>query len=225
MADPCLAPTPRIALDLDANGALIADTIPSPDDGNGLENRNNGIWTPDRPDVRGTLPNTPFDGQEVYAQPSASRIWHVRYDVALAAPDRWVYLGGAPLIAQAEGSDTFTADSGASWHNAGDAPQLTVPFHGLYVLAFGGELNSDATSMANAVGKIGVSRNGNDPVDDYTVSVMTHDSHFQVGSREIPIVGVFSPGDILSINARADAASGNVIVRKRWIRLTPVRIS
>jgi len=224
MADPCLAPTPRISLDLDANGALVADTVPSPDDGNGLENRNNGIWTPDRPNVAGTLPASPFDGQEMYAQPSSSRLWHVRYDSALGAPDRWVYLGGAPLIAQAEGTDSFTADSGASWHNIGDAPSLTVPYGGLYILAFGAEINSDATSLSNASAKIGVSRNGNDPIDDYTANIVVHNSLWAVGSREIPITGTFSAGDVLSINGHAAAASGNIVIRKRWIRLTPVRI-
>jgi hypothetical protein len=224
MADPCLAPTPRISLALDASGALVADIVPSADDGNGVELRNDGLWTPDRPGVVGTLPASPFDGQEQYAQPQPSRLWHVRYDASLSAPDRWVMLGGTSMITQAEGTDSFTADGGASWHNVGDAAPLTVPYGGVYMLAFGGEINSDATSIANGSAKIGVSRNGNDPVDDYTVTVITHDSLWQVGSREIPINGTFAAGDVLTINAHAAASTGNVVVRKRWIRLTPVRI-
>lgn len=95
----------------------------------------------DGPRLVTALPTQPFDGQEVrYVDLTNGVVWRLRYRATNpdgtpnANANKWDFLGGPPLIADAAGS--VNTASGTNVDLAG-GPTITVPLRGEYRAVFG----------------------------------------------------------------------------------------
>lgn len=84
-------------------------------------------------------PASPLDGQEVdrYSDTTKASIWRFRYDSAQAVGEKWVFVGGAPLLVNffAPGTvGTSATYGGSSWQSSG--AQFTPGIVGLYDFFF-----------------------------------------------------------------------------------------
>lgn len=97
------------------------------------------------------LPGSPADGDEVYLQTAAMYtakvMWHLRYD---STPNKWEFLGGANMRAEATGGQTSTSGAPAAWSNG---PLLTVPVTGEYEVDFGFSGMVDSSTTYEAVAR------------------------------------------------------------------------
>lgn len=85
------------------------------------------------------LPGSPADGQEVVLTDSLTAptyAWHLKY-VAAKASNRWVFLGGPPLIADTATAETTASTTYANLSGGATGPAVTVPVAGDYDVAHG----------------------------------------------------------------------------------------
>jgi hypothetical protein len=97
------------------------------------------IWVSGPPLVA-SLPDSPYDGQEVnlLADATAGVVWHLRYRAASASAYKWEFAGGARLSAEAA-AELSTASG--SYVDGGVA--VTVPRAGEYEIELGAGFRND----------------------------------------------------------------------------------
>lgn len=168
------------------------------------------------------LPPDPYDGQEViYAPDAGSGIyWRLKYVIGQPAGKRWVFLGGAPLINQADGA-VGTASTG--YVTLAGGPSVLLPLFGDYRIAHGARIFNNtagfATTMSYAIGA--AAANDNDAVDNYGAAVAGGATNAANNARtkrkdDIPA------GSTVAANYKV--AGGTGTFEKRWIEATPVRV-
>ena len=91
-----------------------------------------------------TFPASPVDGEmHVYPADTTNGImWHFMYR---SAPNDWEFIGGSPLYAVVETSETMTGTAYADLATAG--PSITIPFNGDFLLSWGAHM-FNASSVA-----------------------------------------------------------------------------
>jgi hypothetical protein len=85
-----------------------------------------------------SLPVSPVDGQEFVLVDSLTAptfAWRFRY-IAAKATNKWLFIGGAPLIAQVDTSDSFSSTSYAN-PSPNPGPSIAVPVAGDYIVGIG----------------------------------------------------------------------------------------
>ena len=84
-----------------------------------------------------SLPASPFDGQEYILTDSLTAptfSWRFRY-VAAKASNKWVYVGGVPLLSEVTAAEVATGGGFTSYSDLGTpGPSLVVPVAGEYSL-------------------------------------------------------------------------------------------
>lgn len=228
MAGPCLDPSPQIDLTVTGSPpALRATPILSPDAGNGLQNRTNGMWTPSAPPlVAGSLPSSPVDGDEIlYVAESTNRtLWHLRYDAAETTTYKWKFVGGFPLFAKRDPNGTIAASGGNAWTNlaASDVagPSVVLPLAGFYLMEFGAQIDAP---VDGSVAQVGVSAQGFDPANEDTASNANVRTVSVSGSRD-PLIAAIAAGTSMRLMYRAGTGTGTATYGKRWIKGTPLKV-
>jgi len=97
------------------------------------------------------LPSNPNNGDEIVLTDSLSAgtyHWHFRY-VAARSSNKWVFVGGTPLVGETATSETRTNTAYGDLSGGATGPSITLPVAGDYVITHGldGENGSAAISF------------------------------------------------------------------------------
>jgi hypothetical protein len=96
------------------------------------------------------LPGAPVDGQEVILVDvigAATYSWRLRY-VAARASNRWIFVGGSPLLTERTTSGTRTSTAYGDLNDAANAPAITIPVAGDYHVETGAYMEISALALA-----------------------------------------------------------------------------
>ena len=115
-----------------------------------------------------TLPSSPFEGQEFYLQVQgpmvmgvtpAPQVWHLFW-----SGSGWDALGGSGLhVLQGTGGNSWQSLSiSGSWYTGSNRPIITVPYPGIYDVAYSTLINR--STAVNISVSVGLGLDGNNPV-------------------------------------------------------------
>jgi hypothetical protein len=98
-----------------------------------LHRMESGIYLANAPLVS-ALPGSPVDGQECYYVADATNgvVWHLVYRAADASSYKWQFIGGPPLYAVVDTSQTTNSNAYTALTTAG--PSITLPLAGDYMI-------------------------------------------------------------------------------------------
>jgi hypothetical protein len=168
------------------------------------------------------FPSPTYDGQRfTWVADPAGVVWEMRWRSAVS---RWEFIGGPPLRVEREVDDG--ARTNTTWTEIpGNTMRLTVPFTGMYVLAFGGEVR-ETTDGPYYVGiGVGASATPNQSeVSPPTTYMKAGGSGGIPGwqaavSRQLTIS--LTAGTILRMMDMV-GAGGSLTLFHKWISLIPV---
>lgn len=222
MPDPCLTPSPRIALTLVGTPhALSADVILSLASQNGLVLQSDGLWAPSRGVEVTNLPTSPNDGDEIYYVADAVNgvVWNLRYNASSASTFKWEFIGGSPLSQEILTSQTIAGGGGGNYQNlTTPGPDVTVPEAGDYDIEYhvmvGGGDDGVATKVSPKLGAL--SANDNDMVELSTTRTI---------STGRTIRRTLSPGDLVRLQyALATGSASGASYSRRSLFVRPVRV-
>jgi len=207
-----------------ATGALYYNS-----NSNQFRSCHNGTWESlaFAPSYTGTLPGSPYDGQEVYYQADATNgvIWHLRYNSGSASAYKWEYLGGASMSssvatqeATASGSDTDLATVG---------PDVTLPRAGDYEVTFGDRRiiipgAAGFSMFTNLYAGVGTPSTG--PLCSVDAMTPGGTQNFVVRGSTDCMYTATSASTILRLKYRSGGGF-STSWSDRWIKVTPVRIN
>ena len=114
-----------------------------------------------------TLPSSPFEGQEFYLQVQgpnvaigtpAPQLWHLRW-----SGSGWDALSGSPLFDDAGtgGNSWVQLTINGAWYTATGRPIITVPYPGIYDVAYSSIVSRSTAATINI--NVGIGLDGNDP--------------------------------------------------------------
>lgn len=231
MPGPCLAPTPRISLDLDGvTGGLIADIVPSAVfAGNGVALRSDGLYVPGYLDLLGsgfpTIPGSPPADLLVRATPQANVSWTFRYNALDTSSTKWEFIGGADYFANIETAGTITTSVASGTYGAWQdlsgtdvvGPDFNTPFTGTYNISWGAEINPVGGEQA----QVGISIAGADPTDNNTATASATNNTSVMRRRSVAL----NSGDRVRLNYRGTGTGSPHTFQRRWISVVPVRVT
>jgi hypothetical protein len=181
------------------------------------------------PTIGTVMPSSPVDGQEftlVDSLTAPTYAWRFRYIASITDSYKWVFVGGASLHAIADGPHLTPTNQGSYIALTG-GPDVTLPRAGIYNVEQGFQINSYNDAGGGAGGKCYMS---------YTIGATAAVDADAVNSQ--PYIGALAfavsgnrmktfpaAGTILSARYRHDNYGSNVYWAKRWLRVTPVRVS
>lgn len=165
-----------------------------------------------------SLPDTPYDGQEVYLQviDVMGLVWHLRYRATSGSPYKWEFVGGSPLYSNVDVSEQ--RNSGTYGDLATVGPYFTLPRPGVYMIEHGADLASVGSS---AFGAQSYQVGANGAVDaDYAHFVV------QASDYQVPVIRrqrktITTTGTQITAKYRTSAV---VAFSNRWLMATPVAI-
>jgi hypothetical protein len=167
------------------------------------------------------LPSAPFNGQEfvlVDSTTNPSYQWRFRYNGDNATSYKWEFSGGAPGFAQNTGSSSRT---NTAYGDLADAatPTFTVPRAGVYLIDFGAvwALGGSQTAYAN------IQVNSSTPGDDVDAIQWGDNGGTPQNTGARLTTKTLAASDTLKIVYRSTASS--ITISRRWMRVTPVRVS
>ena len=133
MSGPCIDNGSCIELSVVGSpGAIRATPILSPDDGNGLECRSNGLYggaSRSYVPYGGAFPGAPSDGDILDWNVTTDTLWSFRWN-ASAGSYRWQFCGGSPVTADNTGD--FSVGAGATNQSCA----YTIQYAGVYHFRF-----------------------------------------------------------------------------------------
>jgi len=170
------------------------------------------------------LPASPVDGQQVdyLADAANGVIWRLRYRAASASTYKWEYVGGAPLFAFNDGSNTFSTIN--TWLVvSGVACNVTLPLTGDYDISLGARMT---TQGASAGVQFGFGLGAVDPIDSDSVwgfnvnagGARPIDSVSKHRRKSALVAGVVLTGKF------KQTIAGTATVSDPWIEARPVRV-
>lgn len=207
------ANTPRLVLPY----PLPDDTVDVPRDVQALAQRvDTVLW----PATVTSLPGSPVDGQEVYyvADAAAGVTWHLRYRAAAPGAYKWEFVGGSPLMAEAEAELANAVSPGSYQLLDGGAPSLTVPLAGDYLVTVGSRMgNSAAGNVMHHAAQFGAAA----PVDAEAIQstsavVQARASHARTFRKAV------ATGAVLRSQYKVGGGTG--VWAQRFLAALPVRV-
>lgn len=168
------------------------------------------------------------DGEEVYLQADAltpETLWRLRYNAAIATYP-WQFVGGSPVVAQVQTTDSLNATSFGNYRSATQSgltvvgPQIVLPAAGYYDARWGAMIDGPAAGSQTAAG---LTINGVDPTASTDPWIANYDIRFEslAGQRRIEVTGNLT---VLMKFLRADNSGTAARFSKRWLEITPVRL-
>jgi len=171
----------------------------------------------------GTLPASPYDGQEVYYYISGKdSLWHLRYNAGFGDAYKWQFVGGAPLEGEYNAA-VSTAIGAVAWLDltAGNLPQ-TAPLAGIYDMHYGANAYQTTDATLRAV-NVGLAWTGStDPATDNAYAGVPSVNGVS-GSTAILLRRTLAAGAVVKDQVQRHASQAST-VRMRWLQLTPVRV-
>lgn len=168
------------------------------------------------------LPASPTDGQEYILVDSvtlATYQWRFRYNAGSSNTDKWEFIGGAPVYAAVETSQTTTSTSYAALATAG--PTITVPRAGVYRVEFGCNLFCNAAVGNTAVASYDVGAVAATDADSISAGDASSTGQHTV-SRMNQHTGITAS---TAFTMKYKVTSNTGTFKSRWMAITPVRVS
>lgn len=166
------------------------------------------------------LPGSPTDGQEFTLVDSTTLPtyqWRFRYNAGSSNTDKWEFVGGTPALIVVETAETTASASYAALATAG--PSFTVPRAGVYEIAIGTKM----AHTTNATGAHSFDIGGTGAVDaDAVDHQQTNAAIVFNAMREVQKVGLAASTALVS---KYKTSVATATFSKRWMRVTPVRVS
>jgi hypothetical protein len=212
------ANTPNLALPY----PVPADAVDVPRDMQALATKLDGISALVPPVVT-SLPGSPVDGQEVYYKvafnPPDYVTWHLRYESSSPLGEKWMFLGGPPLIVD-EVTEIQPSGTGTTWQPT--TPSLAFVPYGVYRVEVCGRVYNFTTG-SGAIG-LGVTfGSSGDP------QIQITDTMAQGQARWLKRFGVFvfsSGGTAATCKFIANNVGGpSASIVQRGVALFPQRLS
>lgn len=153
---------------------------------------------PQKIQVVTSLPSVASDGDQVVLVDSASAptySWLLQY-VAAKSSNKWVFVGGPPIITAPAGSLTTTS---TSYVDLTSGPTITIPLAGLYVVHF----------------QVQAARSGGGTVDDLVVIINGTTSGNGAATPRATITDQFNSGVIGSSESKTFVASETLKIKVR----------
>jgi uncharacterized protein DUF5907 len=220
-ASPQIAAGAIVNADIAAAAAIAASKLAGYPNDQTTVLRGDGSWLAAPRITYGTTPPaSPADGDGwIYpADATNGVIWQFRYRAASSSPYKWECIGGPPIIARVDTTETITTV--AAWVNAATVgPSYVVPRAGDYDCT-GWTTFSATTTIANCQNAIGIG--------DYT------SGYFVNGFASVPLANGFAAANATGTGTAIAAASelrmkyfvgASANVRQRVMAITPVRVS
>jgi len=163
-------------------------------------------------------PGSPTDGMiwRLPADSSNGIYWWFQYDSSQAT-NKWVSMGGQPMISEVATSETTTSTSYVDLTTVG--PSITVPRAGDYLVTFGSAMftNTSATNAIAAVKRGAAATSDNDAIA-HTSAAASHQADV---SRSLRVNGL-SASDVLKVQYKGDTATKTFL--RRWLHVEPIRV-
>lgn len=171
------------------------------------------------------LPGSPSDGQVVYYQSAAmaavSVIWAFRYRAASADAKKWEFIGGAPLYAEVNTTETTASTTYTDVATVG--PSITAPLLGVYECEYGAQMSTAAISGNTAFAGLDV--NGAGAADTYSALISTAAAVSATGSVMRKSQHTINAGAVAKLTYRSSSASaGTISAARRWLAIRPLRV-
>jgi len=187
------------------------------------------------PPVVTTLPDSPFDGMEVYYRTAwqpifgiGSTDWHLKFYADWHAADGygWVYQGGSDLFAEDPTGTTRNANIAYGDPTTGPAgPQMTLPLAGAYELGGGVMIviptgQAAGTYMVCAL-KLGATATSDaERVGQFTTPSATTSAGGVIGAKRFR--RTLAAGTVVKMESRNNNGASQTY--ERWISARPIRV-
>ena len=167
-----------------------------------------------------TLPGSPVDGQETILVDSltvATYQWRFRWNAGSANTDKWEFIGGSPVITEVATAELLNANAVyVALATAG--PSFALPRAGVYTV----EVGCFPKQAANAHYYMSYDIGGTGAVDaDAMEGDWANANNGTAGSYARIKTGLTA----VTLTAKYKSLTGNTTFSKRWMRVTPVRVS
>jgi len=167
-----------------------------------------------------TLPGSPTDGQESILVDSLTvptYQWRFRWNAGSANTDKWEYVGGTAAVTETPNADLLNANAVyTTIANAG--PSFALPRAGVYTV----EVGCFPKQTANAHYYMSYDIGGTGAVDaDAFEGDWGNGGNGTAGSFARTKSGLTA----VTLTAKYKSLTGNTTFAKRWMRVTPVRVS
>lgn len=191
-----------------------------------------GIWTmtgialPASVYAYGTsLPASPIDGQEftlVDSLTAPTYLWRLRYNAGSASAYKWEFVGGTPLSAYVETSESTSSLTFTDLATVG--PSVTAPRAGEYRIPFGATIRKAAVagSGARVAPKLGAAATADLDGLDWGTGAGTSDE--QVSVRRELRLKTLAASDVVKLQYLAFTANA-VTIQRRELAIIPIRVS
>lgn len=171
-----------------------------------------------------TLPAVPVDGQEfvlVDSLTAPTYAWRFRY-LAAKASNRWLFVGGAPLIAEVATVENTLSSSYVALTTPG--PIITIPVAGDYHVEHGFKNNqSGATGIGVAVMSYDIGATA--AVDADAIFAGLNNANFQASVARAKRKAGLAAVALTAKYKIIGGASGNTsMFAERWLQVTPIAV-
>lgn len=176
------------------------------------------VQTPNAPLVT-SLPSNAIDGQEVryLADNTNGIIWNFRYRAGSSSAYKWEFIGGPPIGSLNTGSQSVAANTGT----VTASPSLSIALPGDYRVDYGG-LTATGTGTGGQYAVIAPAYGGVSLGQDHEIGAAGNTSYVTcAASRSF----TFATANTLALNHRVDVSAGTSFFLRRYIRITPIRVS
>lgn len=166
--------------------------------------------------VASTPPASPVDGM-IWRLPASSGLgvyWFFMYDSSQAT-NKWVFMGGAPWLAEVTAAESTSSTTYAALATAG--PAIAIPRAGDYIVEIGGYMRCGTTG-GSALMSYDIGGTGAVDADFVEADSATAGNGDNIARARVKALTA------VTLTAKYKASTGTALFRDRWMRVTPVRI-
>lgn len=174
-----------------------------------------------------TLPASPVDGQEAILVDSLTiptYQWRFRYNNGSSNTDKWEFIGGTTRVVNIVTSEAINSNTYVDLSTAG--PSFTVPRAGQYMVDWGCEFSAplgSATLDNYVTVKIGAAAASDTNAAAAKGSDVGTQNRESLAGNALQITAAAS--DVLKMQYRGGAAVATNNALKRFLKVTPIRVS
>jgi hypothetical protein len=167
-----------------------------------------------------SLPSSPYDGQIIYYQVSASDgiIWQLRYNASSSSSYKWEFIGGPPRLSTIGANENRASTTYGDLATVG--PSITVPLAGDYIITIGFTGNN---GNANNIAYMSYQVGATSAIDADAVSYLSSVNAGSYASSTKPQLktGIAASSAIV---AKYKTSGASVYFMDRFMQITPVRV-
>ena len=166
-----------------------------------------------------SLPGSPADGKEhtlVDSITAPTYQWRFRYNAGSASAYKWEFVGGTPLSAEVVTQESSTSTTYVDLTTVG--PSVTVPRAGDFLLDFGAGVITGTATTVYLAPKLGSAATAD--ADAATFAPQGGTEGVAISQK---IKRTLAASDVVKLQGKG--SSGTWYFERRWLYITPVRVS